>query len=45
MSFKKLSRKARRKLVDSLVKPFRITDGKGFRLSQVKPGDTRGIKS
>ncbi len=45
MTLKKLSRRARRKLVDSLVKPFRITDGKGFRLSQVKPGDTRGIKS
>ncbi len=45
MTLEKLSRKARRKLVDSLVRPFRITNGKGFRLSQVEPGDTRGIKS
>ena len=28
-----------------LVRPFRITDGRGFRLSSIDPGDTRGFDS
>ncbi|HEY1263795.1 MAG TPA: polyphosphate kinase 2 family protein [Terriglobales bacterium] len=28
-----------------LVKPYRITDGKGFRLKEFDPGDTRGLAS
>ena len=27
------------------VAPYRITDGKGFRLKQVAPGDTGGLPS
>lgn len=43
--FKRLSENARRKRVRSVLKPFRVTNGKAFRLGQVKPGDTRGVKS
>jgi len=42
---KTLSPRARRKRIDWLLKPFRVTKGKGFRLSRMKPGDTRGVKS
>jgi PPK2 family polyphosphate:nucleotide phosphotransferase len=42
---KKVSRKARRKRIESLLKPFRVTKGKGFRLSKTKPGATWGVKS
>jgi PPK2 family polyphosphate:nucleotide phosphotransferase len=42
---KKLSAKQRRKRLEQFLKPFRITRGKGFRLSQVKPDDSRGVKS
>ena len=28
-----------------LVEPFRVTDGRGFRLSRIDPGDTLGIES
>ena len=42
---KKLSPKARRKQLDAFLKPFRITNGKGFKLSKMKPGDTPGVKS
>jgi PPK2 family polyphosphate:nucleotide phosphotransferase len=42
---KKLSPKARRKQIDAFLKPFRVAKGKGFRLSKMKPGDTRGVKS
>jgi PPK2 family polyphosphate:nucleotide phosphotransferase len=31
--------------VERFVRPFRVTDGRRFRLSDVKPGDTRGLKS
>jgi len=41
----KLSPKARRKQIDAFLKPFRVAKGKGFRLSKMKPGDTRGVKS
>ncbi len=41
----KLSRKERDELVDRFLKPFRVTDGKGFRLKDIDPGDTRGLKS
>jgi PPK2 family polyphosphate:nucleotide phosphotransferase len=30
---------------DKLLDPFRITDGRKFRLEDVRPGDTRGLKS
>jgi PPK2 family polyphosphate:nucleotide phosphotransferase len=42
---KKLSESARRKRVKEVLKPFRVTNGKAFRLGQVKPGDTRGVDS
>jgi PPK2 family polyphosphate:nucleotide phosphotransferase len=42
---KKLVAKQRRKRIGEFLKRFRVTRGKGFRLSQVKPGDTRGVKS
>jgi PPK2 family polyphosphate:nucleotide phosphotransferase len=29
--------------IRSIVKPFRIRDGKRFRLDDIKPGDTRGL--
>ena len=32
-----------RKQIDSLLKPFRVTDGDGFRLKQVDPGETLGF--
>jgi PPK2 family polyphosphate:nucleotide phosphotransferase len=31
--------------VERFVRPFRVTDGRRFRLGDVKPGDTRGLKS
>ena len=34
---KKLSESACRKRVKSVLKPFRVTNGKAFRLGQVKP--------
>ena len=45
MAKKKPSAKQSRKRLDEFLKPFRITKGKGFRLSQIKPGDSRGVKS
>jgi PPK2 family polyphosphate:nucleotide phosphotransferase len=42
---KKPSTKQSRKRLDAFLKPFRITKGKGFRLSQIKPDDSRGVKS
>ena len=30
--------------VDKYVSPFRVTSGKGFRLKNFDPGDTRGLK-
>jgi len=42
---KKLSPKARRKEIEAFLKPFRVTNGGGFRLSRMNPGDTRGVKS
>jgi PPK2 family polyphosphate:nucleotide phosphotransferase len=41
---KPLAKKALRR-IEELLEPFRITDGKGFRLKDVRPGDTRGVKS
>jgi len=34
---------ARRKKIESLIKPYRVTDGEGFRLRRVDPGDSRGL--
>ena len=45
MAKKKPSAKQSRKRLDEFLKPFRITKGKGFRLSQIDPGDSRGVKS
>jgi len=42
---KKLSAKARRKSLKKFLEPFRITNGKGFKLSKMKPGATPGVKS
>jgi PPK2 family polyphosphate:nucleotide phosphotransferase len=33
------------KTIDRFLKPFRITDGKKFRLKDIDPGDTRGLES
>ncbi len=30
--------------LERLLEPFRVTDGKGFRLKQIDPRDTRGLK-
>ena len=45
MAKKKLSAKQSRKRLEQLLKPYRVTRGKGFRLSQIDPGDSRGVKS
>jgi len=42
---KKFSAKARGKALKKFLKPFRITDGKGFKLSKMNPGSTPGVKS
>jgi PPK2 family polyphosphate:nucleotide phosphotransferase len=42
---KKVSAKQRRKRLAQFLKPFRITRGRGFRLSRMKPDDSRGVKS
>jgi PPK2 family polyphosphate:nucleotide phosphotransferase len=34
----------RRQRIESLIKPYRVTDGNGFRLRQVDPRDARGLK-
>lgn len=31
--------------IEKFIDPYRVTKGKGFRLKDVDPGDTRGIKS
>jgi PPK2 family polyphosphate:nucleotide phosphotransferase len=35
---------AGRRRIESLIEPYRVTDGKGFRLKQVDPRDTRGLE-
>ena len=35
---------ARRRRIDALIKPYRITDGRGFRLKQIDPRDTQGLE-
>jgi PPK2 family polyphosphate:nucleotide phosphotransferase len=42
---KKLSAKKRRRRVGELVEPFRVTNGKRFRLRDYDPADTRGVSS
>jgi PPK2 family polyphosphate:nucleotide phosphotransferase len=39
------SKKIRLKKIEELLDPFRVTDGKGFRLEDVDPTDTRGVES
>jgi PPK2 family polyphosphate:nucleotide phosphotransferase len=34
----------RRKKIESLIAPYRVADGRGFRLKQVDPGDTCGLE-
>ena len=45
MAKKKPSPKQRRKRIAEFLKPFRVTRGKRFQLSEMKPDDTRGVKS
>jgi PPK2 family polyphosphate:nucleotide phosphotransferase len=33
----------RRRKIESLIEPYRVTDGRGFRLKQVDPRDTQGL--
>jgi PPK2 family polyphosphate:nucleotide phosphotransferase len=42
---KKLGSRGLEKRLGDLLDPFRITDGRRFRLEDVRPGDTRGLKS
>jgi PPK2 family polyphosphate:nucleotide phosphotransferase len=42
---KKLSAKQRRRRVADLIEPFRVTNGKRFRMRDYDPGDTRGVAS
>jgi PPK2 family polyphosphate:nucleotide phosphotransferase len=30
--------------IESLIAPYRVTDGEGFRLKRIDPGDTRGLE-
>jgi PPK2 family polyphosphate:nucleotide phosphotransferase len=34
----------RNKRIESLIAPYRVSDGKGFRLKRIDPGDTRGLE-
>ena len=34
-----------RRRIDSFIKPFRVTDGKKFKLKHIDPDDTAGLKS
>ncbi len=45
MASEKPSPKQRRKRIAELLKPFRVTRGKGFHLSEMRPDDTRGVES
>jgi len=42
---KKLSGKKRRRRIAEFVEPFRVTNGKNFRLTDYDADDTRGVKS
>jgi PPK2 family polyphosphate:nucleotide phosphotransferase len=42
---KKLSAKQGRRRIAELIEPFRVTNGKRFRLRDYDPGDTRGVAS
>jgi PPK2 family polyphosphate:nucleotide phosphotransferase len=42
---KPVAPKVRRRRIEELLEPFRITEGRGFRLERVDPRDTRGVKS
>ena len=35
---------SRSKRIESLIAPYRVTEGKGFRLKRIEPGDTRGLE-
>jgi len=41
----KQAEKKREERLERFLKPFRITDGRGFRLKDIDPRDTRGLKS
>jgi PPK2 family polyphosphate:nucleotide phosphotransferase len=34
----------RHKKIETLISPYRVTEGKGFRLKKVKPGDTQDLE-
>ena len=34
-----------RRRIDKFIKPFRVTDGKKFKLKHIDPDDTGGLKS
>ena len=42
---KQISPRKQRRRITEFVEPFRVTDGKGFRLRDYDPDDTRGVKS
>src|SRR4029450_9254657 len=42
---RKLSAKERRRRMEKLLEPFRVTQGKGFRLSRMNPRDHSGVRS
>jgi PPK2 family polyphosphate:nucleotide phosphotransferase len=42
---KRLPAKVRHRRIEEFLEPFRITEGRSFRLERVDPGDTRGVKS
>src|SRR4029450_25124 len=41
----RLSAKKRRQRLKDFIQPYRVTDGKGFRLRDIDPDDTHGVKS
>lgn len=40
-----MSKKEQLKKIENLVQPYRIRNGKGFRLDSIDPGDTHGLAS
>jgi len=40
-----MTKKEVERRIEKLIRPYRITSGKGFRLKDIDPGDTQGVKS
>ena len=38
-------KKSQLERIDKFTRPYRVTSGKGFRLKDIDPGDTGGLKS